>query len=160
MEEAGLGCLYVRDSGLRIIHKMIQSSSITTEELWLNYNNLSSLSDKCIADIAITCAVLVKELSISYNKSVGQTIEFFPTILSSLTLQTLYIDGIGLSSEAAITIFTALKEKKKLKKLFMYDNDVTDDGCDIIAATLQINSTFIFMVTRLAKKAHYSYLIP
>ena len=135
-----LGNCYIRDAGLRIIHKMIQLSPITIEELWLNYNNLSSLSDKCIADIVITCAV--KELSISYNKSVGQTKEFFPTILSSLTLQTLYIDGIGLSSKAAITIFTELKEKKtKLKKLCMYDNDVTDDGCDIIAATLQINST-------------------
>ena len=39
-------------------------------------------------------------------------------------------------------IFTTLKENKtKLKKLCMYDNDVTDDACDIIAATLQINST-------------------
>ena len=39
-------------------------------------------------------------------------------------------------------IFTLLKEKKtKLKKLYMADNDVTDDACDIMAETLQVNST-------------------
>ena len=41
-------------------------------------------------------------------------------------------------------IFTALKEKKtKLKELSMADNDVTDDACDVIAETLQVNSTLV-----------------
>ena len=39
-------------------------------------------------------------------------------------------------------IFTLLKEKKtKLKVLGIADNDITDDACDIIAETLQVNST-------------------
>ena len=43
-------------------------------------------------------------------------------------------------------IFTALKEKKtKLKKLSMAANDVTDYACDVIAETLQVNSTLEYL---------------
>ena len=55
-------------------------------------------------------------------------------------------------------IFTALKEKKtKLKVLVMADNDVTDVACDVIAETLQVNTTLVSMVTRLARKPYNSY---
>ena len=139
-----IGC-HIRDAGLHIIHRTITSSlasSITTEELWLYSDDLSSSSDGCLADIVITCGV--KLLGISYNKTIGQTEEFFPTILSpsSSMIETLYIAGIHLSNTAAILIFTLLKEKMtKLKKLIMADNDVTDDAGDVIAVTLQVNST-------------------
>ena len=134
------GC-HIRDVGLHILHRVI-ASSITIEHLWLISNDLSSFSDDCLADIVIICRV--KVLGISYNKTIGQTEKFFPTILSpsSSMIKTLYISGINLSSRAAIMIFTLLKEKKtKLEKLIMADNDITDDACDVIAETLQINST-------------------
>ena len=132
-----LGACNIRDAGLRILHRILHSSTITIEQLWLHINDLSSSSDGCLSDIVINCRVRV--LGISYNKTIGQTEEFFPTILSSPSLEELYID---LSSRAAIMIFTALKEKKtKLKGLVMADNDVTDDACDVIAETLQVNST-------------------
>ena len=132
------GC-YIRDVGLRILHRILQSP-ITIEELWLNINDLSSSSDGCIADIVIKCRV--KELGIGYNTTIGKTEEFFPTILSSPSLERLDIYNIILSSRVAIMIFTLMKEKKtKLKKLSMANNDITDDACDIIAETLQVNST-------------------
>ena len=140
---------HIRDAGLHIIQRTITSSlasSITIEHLWLHYNDLSSSSDGCLADIVITCGV--KELAINYNKTIGQTEEFFPTILSpsSSMIETLYIAGIQLSNTAAILIFTLLKEKMtKLKVLFMADNDVTDDACDVIAETLQVNSTLDYL---------------
>ena len=135
-----LGGSHIRDAGLRILHCILQSSTITIEELWLYNNDLSSSSDGCLSDIVIKCRVRV--LSINYNKTIGQTEEFFPTILSSPSLETLYINDINLSSRAAIMIFTALQEKKtKLKWLFMANNDVTDDACDVIAEALQVNST-------------------
>ena len=136
---------HIRDAGLHIIHRTITSSlasSITIEKLWLHSNNLSSSSDGCLVDIVITCGV--KWLAISKNKTIGQTEEFFPTILSpsSSMIETLDIAGIQLSNTAAILIFTLLQEKKtKLKWLCMFDNDVTDDACDVISETLQVNST-------------------
>ena len=139
-----LGYCHIRDAGARILHRILKSSTITIEELALHYNDLSSSSDGCLADIVINCGV--KLLSISYNKTIGQTEEFFPTILSSPSLEQLYIDDINLSSRAAIMIFTLLKEKKtKLKRLLMADNDVTDDACDVIAETLQVNSTLEYL---------------
>ena len=134
-----LWACHIRDAGLRILLRILHSSTITIEDLWLSNNDLSSSSDGCLSDIVINCRVRV--LMISYNKTIGQTEEFFPTILSSPSLETLYIHDINLSSRAAIMIFTALKEKTKLKKLLMGDNDVTDDACDVIAETLQVNST-------------------
>ena len=139
-KELNLRYCHIRDAGLHIIHRTI-TSSITIKWLWLPLNDLSSSSDGCLADIVIACGV--KLLGISYNKTIGQTEEFFPTILShsSSMIETLYISAIKLSSRAAIMIFTLLKEKTKLKELFMADNDVTDDACDVIAETLQVNST-------------------
>ena len=137
-----LGGCHIRDVGLRILHRILLQSAITIEELRLFSNDLSSSSDGCLADIVIKCRV--KELVISYNTNIGQTEEFFPTISSSL--ESLFINGINLSSRAAIMIFTALKEKKtKLKELVMADNDVTDDACDVIAETLQVNSTLGYL---------------
>ena len=134
----------IRDAGLRILHRILQSSTITIEDLWLDKNDLSSSSDGCLSDIVINCRV--RMLVISYNKTIGQTKEFFPTILSSPSLQILYIVDINLSSREAIMIFTALKEKKtKLKELGMADNDVTDDACDVIAETLQVNNILEYL---------------
>ena len=140
-EHLNLHSCYIRDAGLHIIHRTI-TSSITIEVLWLDENDLSSSSDGCLADIVITCRV--KWLAICNNKTIGQTDKFFHTILSppSSMIEALGISAINLSSRAAIVIFTLLKEKKtKLKQLIMADNDVTDDACDVIAKTLQVNST-------------------
>ena len=143
-KELNLHYCNIRDAGLHIIHRTI-TSSITIEQLLLSNNDLSSSSDGCLADIVITCGV--KVLGISHNKTIGQTEEFFPTILSpSLSMiETLYIAAINLSSRAAIMIFTLLKEKTKLKELYMANNDVTDDACDVIAETLQVNSTLQYL---------------
>ena len=138
-----LGICNIRDADLRILHRTLHSSTITIEELWLGRNDLSSSSDGCLSDIVINCRVRL--LYISYNKTIGQTEEFFPTILSSPSLEELYIAGINLSSRVAIMIFTALKEKTKLKKLGMANNDVTDDARDVIAETLQVNSTLEYL---------------
>ena len=112
---------HIRDSGLRILHRTLRSSSVTIKELWLVSNDLSFSSDDYLAEIVITCKVIV--LGIGYNKTIGQSEKFFPTIISSSSppsmLETLHIYDINLSSRAA-TLFTALKEKTKLKQLEMY----------------------------------------
>ena len=136
----------IRDAGLHIIHRIITPSSITIEELRLSDNDLSFSSDGCLTDIVITCGV--KVLDISNNKTIGQTEEFFPTILSSPSsmIESLDIPGVKLSTRAAIMIFTLLKEKKtKLKSLDMAYNDVTDDVCDVITEALQFSSTLEYL---------------
>ena len=145
-KKLNLSRFHIRDAGLHIIHRIITPSSITIEQLWLYGNDLSSFSDGCLADIVITCGV--KALNISNNQTIGQTEEFFTTLLSSSSsmIEELYIDGINLSTRAAIMIFTLLKEKKtKLKWLGMANNDITDDVCDVIGETLQVNSTLAFL---------------
>ena len=136
---------HIHDAGLHIIHQRI-TSSITIEQLWLSSNDLSSSSDGCLIDIVITCGV--KWLSICDNKSIGETKEFFPIILtpSSSLIERLDLTAIRLSSKVAITIFTLLKEKMtKLKVLIMAYNDINDDACDVLAETLQVNSTLWYL---------------
>ena len=145
-KELNLRYCLIRDAGLQIIHRIITPLSITIEEIRLYGNNLSSSSDGCLIDIVITCGL--KVLGISKNKTIGQTEEFFPTILSSPSsmIERLYIRDINLSTRAAIMIFTLLKEKKtKLKKLAIANNDITDDVCDVITETLQVNSTLEYL---------------
>ena len=55
---------------------MLASSTTTIDELWLPSNDFSSSSDGCLTDIVIACKV--KSLTISYNKTIGQTEDFFP----------------------------------------------------------------------------------
>ena len=154
-KELNLGYCHIQDAGLHIIHRIITPSSITIEELRLYGNDLSSSSDSCLTDIVITCEV--KVLNISFNKTIGQTEEFFPTILSSPSsmIEGLYIQGINLSTRVAIMIFTLLKEKKtKLKRLGMSYSDITDDVCNLIAETLQVNSTLQFLyIKEISKEA-------
>ena len=158
-KKLNLGNCNIRDAGLRILLRILQSSTITIEVLELYINDLSSSSDGCLSDIVMNCRV--RQLSISYNKTIGQTEEFFPTILSSSSLEILYIHHVNLSSKAAIMIFTALKEKTKLKELIMDDNDITDDACDVIAETLQVNNTLQYLSihgNKISKEALHSIL--
>ena len=144
-KELYLHYCHIRDAGLHIMQQKV-TKSITIEELWLYGNGLSCSSDSYLADIVITCSV--KMLIVDYNRTVGQTEEFFPTILSpsSSMIEALGITGIKLSNRGAIMIFTILRDKKaKLKWLSMGDNDVTDDACDVIAETLQVNSALEFL---------------
>ena len=137
---------HIRDAGLHIIHRIITPSYINIKELRLYSNDLSSSSDGYLTDIVITCGV--KLLYICRNKTIGQTEEFFPTILSSSSsmIEELYVYNINLSTRAAIMVFTLLKEKNtKLKKLGMGDSDITDDVCNVIAETLEVNSTLEYL---------------
>ena len=136
---------HIRDAGLRILHRMIQSSSITIDRLRLSGNDLSSSCESYLANIVNKCAV--KILFINHN-NVGRTREFFTTILfsPSSTIEELFISNNHVQSEIAKEIFTLLKEKKtKLKLLSITNNNITDDAFDVIAETLQINTTLEYL---------------
>ena len=131
-----LDACYIQDAGLCTIHQML-SSSVTIEELGLPLNDLSPSSAGWLAEIVISCEVQV--LDISGNKTLGQTKELFPTILSTLSM--LNVADTGLTNKVAIMIFNCLKEKHtKLTWLDISDNEITDNSCEVIAETLQVNN--------------------
>ena len=132
----------IRERDLQILHRILTSSSITIKWFALDDNSLLSSCDGWIADIVIACEV--EQLYLDCNKGIGQTEEFFPTILStpSSMLWRLDINDVKLSCKSATVIFTLLKERKtRLKDLRMAKNDITDDACNVIAEALQDNCT-------------------
>ena len=56
---------------------------------------------------------------------------------SSSKLEMLHMYCINLSSGGAIHLFNALQNNKKLKELHIHNNDITDDACNSIIATLK-----------------------
>ena len=56
-----------------------------------------------------------------------------------------YITDINLSSKAAVMILTLLRKNTKLKELGMANNNITDDVGNVIAKTLQVNSTLEYL---------------
>lgn len=84
-------------------------------------------------------------LDISYNKTIGQTKEFFPTILNHSQLERLYITDINLPPKTAIKILTLLKKNTKLKELDMGNHTITSEVCIAMAKTLQVNNTLEYL---------------
>ena len=67
-----------------------------------------------ISELSVKCKV--KRLWISDNDGTGEDQELYSIITNpSNVLEHLYMDGTKLLSNAAIDLFTALKDKSKLK---------------------------------------------
>ena len=135
-----LGGCNIHDADLSIMHCILKSSPITIKELVLSTNNLSTTCDSSLADIVINCGV--NALDINGNQTLGHTEEFFPAILSpSSMLKILNVANTILVNRTSVMIFTLLQEKNtKLEWLDISDNEITDDSCDVIVKTLQVNN--------------------
>ena len=135
------GC-YIQDSGLHIIHKYLNGSDITITKLWLNYNFLTSSSSSFISDIVLSCKV--KVLGISHNHTIGESEELYTMLTHpSSMLTTLYMNNTSLSSIAARTLFTAVKDSNKLKELDIRHNSITDDMAECITTALTTNKSLV-----------------
>ena len=94
-------------------------------------NNLTERSASAISDLTISCRA--KTLSVSGNETVGEDASLYRVISDdSSMLEELYMWSTKLSSGAAIELYTALSEAKKLKVLEITKNDVTGEACDSI----------------------------
>ena len=58
-------------------------------------------------------------------------------------LEVLYLNSTKLLSNAAIKLFTALSEGKKLKVLGIVYNNITDEACDTITLAMQKNASLV-----------------
>ena len=140
---------YIQDHGLHILYHGICSSSgsdITTlNALTLRNNELTNRSSSMVREITIKCKV--RELWIDGNYTIGEESEgqqFYSMLTHPSTmLEQLYMVNVELSSTAAISLFTALKENNKLKKLNIDYNCVTDDACITITTALEKNKCLV-----------------
>ena len=133
---------YIQDKGLNILYRGLRhSSDITINELWLDSNGLRQ-SSSLISDLTVKCKV--KELVISGNYTIGEDYQFYSIVTDpSNVLEQLYMYSTRLSSSAAITLFTALKDNNKLKWLDIEYNSITDDALDAITTALESNSCLV-----------------
>ena len=58
-------------------------------------------------------------------------------------LEKLYMYSTKLSSIAAVKLFTALNEGKKLRVLRVHNNDITDEACDAIIVAMKMNTSLV-----------------
>ena len=134
---------YIQDHGLHILHRgLLHCRNITIDQLWLDYNGLTTQSSSLISDI--TVKYKVKVLMIGGNYTIGEN-EQLCSMLSnpSTVLEKLYMWDTKLSCRAAIAMFTAVKDNNKLKRLHIDINAITDDACDAITTALERNNCLV-----------------
>ena len=141
-EELDFVSCFIQDHGVHILHHLLTTSDVTIKELWLNSNGLTVLSSFAISDITITCRV--KKLNINYNKTVGEDERLYSIISNPISvLEELWMYSTNLSSSAAIKLFTALSDGKKLKVLYIDRNNITDEAGDAIIMALKKNTSLV-----------------
>ena len=132
----------IQDNGLQTLHHGLISCDVTLTTLELRNNGLTKSSSSAISDITINCRV--KQLNISGNKTVSEDEKLYSTISNPTSmLEVLYINSTKLSSNAAIKLFTALSEGKKLKVLGIAYNNISDEACNAITLAMQKNASLV-----------------
>ena len=142
-QEINLNSCYIQDKGLNILYRGLRhSSDVTIDDLWLSYNGVTRRSSSLLSELTVKCKV--KSLVIEGNDTIGEDQQLYSMLTNPSTeLEELYINYTRLSSRGAITLFTAVKENNKLKRLDIVGNAITDDACDVITTALQRNSCLV-----------------
>ena len=144
-ERLNLHYCHIQDKGLNILYRGLrQNSNVTINQLKLISNGLTRQSSSLISEITIKCKV--KMLWNSDNYTIGEDQQLFSMLTDpSNVLERLSMWGTGLSSSAAIALFTILKDNNKLKKLYIDGNAITDDALDAITTTLESNNCLVIL---------------
>ena len=133
---------HIKDHGLQILQRGLRCSDITITVLQLQYNDLTAVASSAISDLAISYRV--KTLQISGNNTVGEDDELYRIITDhSSMVEDLYMSYTKLSSRAAIKLFTAVSEAKKLKTLWINDNEITDEACGAFITAMERNTSLV-----------------
>ena len=134
---------YIQDHGLHILHRgLLHCRNITIDQLWLQYNGLTTQSSSLISDITVKCKV--KKLWINGNHTIGEDEQLYSMLFNPFTmLEVLDMYNTQLSSRAAIALFRAVKYNNKLKMLHITDNAITNDACDAITTALERNNCLV-----------------
>ena len=136
---------YIQVHGVHILHGGLTNCDVTITSLELSCNGLTEFCSSAISDITISCRV--KKLYISGNNTVGEDERLYSIISdSSSMLEVLLMHYTKLSSNAAIKLFTALSEGKKLRILVINNNDITDEACDAIIMAMKKNTSLVLLM--------------
>ena len=140
-----LSFCHIQDHALRVVHRDLMHSGITIRELSLYDNSLTRSSSSYIRDLIIHCKV--EELEIGSNDTIGEDPVLYDMLSHpSSRLVRLYMNSTSLSSPSAIALFTALAKGNKLQWLNIDCNLITDEACDVIAATIKNNTSLFWLV--------------
>ena len=157
-ERLNLYDCYIQDQGVHILHCGLTSCDVTIRALELWGNGITESSSSAISDITISCRV--KELNIGGNKTVGEDKRLYSIISDpSSMLEKLNMYSTKLSSNAAIALFTALIEGKKLRVLRISFNYITDEACDAIIIAMKNTSLVKLFMHHNSISAKYAQLI-
>ena len=132
---------YIRDRGVKILHRELTRFNLTITRLTLSNNGLTESCFPAINDIIVNCRV--KELSIDNDICESEKLNLITSDPSS-TLEILSIASSKLSSVGAIKLFTTLSEATcKLKKLNVYGCGlyVTNEVCYAIVMAMKNNTS-------------------
>ena len=133
------GCS-IQDRGIYILHKYLNNCDVILTELWLGNNGLTTSTSSFISDIVLSCKV--EKLWISGNHTIGESGELYTMLTHpSCMLTELYMRDTSLSSIAARTLFTVVKDANKLKLLDIGYNAITDDVIEDITTGLATNKS-------------------
>ena len=124
-----LSSCHIQDHGLQILQSGLRGSDVTITELWLWDNDLTAVSSSAISDLTISCRV--KILYIGGNNIDGEDDRLYRIITDqSSMVEVLDMSYNNFSSNGAIKLFTALSDGKKLRMLWIDNNNITDEACD------------------------------
>ena len=141
-EKLNLSCCHIQNHGLQILQRGLRSSDVTITDLVLTNNDLTAVSSSAISDLTISCRV--KTLFISDNETVGEDDKLYRIITDdSSMVEELFMTSVNLSSSGAIKLFTALSEGKKLRVLWIFNNDITDEAYDVIIMAIKNNTSLV-----------------
>ncbi|XP_065885615.1 protein NLRC5-like isoform X2 [Dysidea avara] len=133
---------YIQDRGLHTIHKYLKNCDVIINNLLLWNNGLTSSSSSFISDIVLSCKV--EKLWINDNLTIGESVELYTMLTHPSSMLTrLNMDNTSLSSIAARTLFTAVKDTNKLEELYISYNNITDDVAEDIATSLAANKSLV-----------------
>ena len=131
---------HIQDCGLQILQHRLRNSDVTFRNLELNNTDLTQVSSSFISDLTINCRV--QKLWINDNRIVGEDETLYRLITDrSSVLEELYMNSIKLSPIGAILLFTALSKAKKLRVLWIRDNDISDDASEAIIKAMKENTS-------------------
>ena len=82
----------------------------------------------------------MKELWLTGNYTIGEDEQLYSILTNPSTmLETLHMNRhTQLSAQQPITLFNTLKDNNKLKELYIYYSDVTDDASGAITTALVV----------------------
>ena len=133
---------HIQDHGLQILQRGLRSSDVTITVLDLDSNDLTAVSSSAISDLTINCRV--KKLDISRSNIDGDDYTLYRIITDpSSVVEVLCMKFTTLSSSGAIKLFTALSEAKKLRILWITNNNINDEACNAITMAMKKNTSLV-----------------